>query len=547
LDNFTGNFTPGNTAALYYPYILKNAEIRITIGSTVVFTGYVDRWDTSVNSNGECLTVVTCSDRGKFLNKNPLGAYGVERAKQLVSTNGVVYPLAANGADSTATFAAWRDTSAAALSIISGSAGTFEWSTESPPFGAGSLRLIPDNTSQVGPCVEVGKTFDPGTGGTVFGFFRTYEGVAAAGVLYRMVRTSGGTGYVQVSLDNTGNLNVGIVADGGTTATVVSSTSGFDDNAWHSFAVKVATTGKTVTAYLDGVSVGTATVGTALTIGASNRRGVFGALRTSAWTGNTYTFPGWISTIGVSSAVWTNAQVLAFHNAIQWGDAGDTIATRAQNIMLSLYPSGSPAVTVSNVSGMQVMGQDTKGKSALQVLEQIADSERGIVYVDRLNALKFRGSTARTAASILTIDALADLDGSSGCNLLTDDQLFANRIRATGPAGAYTAEDSTSISSLGIVSEDWNCVAYQLQTRTDARLADRLSDEPRIGQITVDLMTASAVSLSSVLTLVPLDRITLTNLPAQLGVTTRDGIIEGYELTASENTYTVTLDLSPTG
>jgi hypothetical protein len=180
-------------------------------------------------------------------------------------------------------------------------------------------------------------------------------------------------------------------------------------------------------------------------------------------------------------------------------------------------------------------------------LEQIADSERGIVYVDRLNALKFRGSTARTAASILTIDALADLDGSSGCNLLTDDQLFANRIRATGPAGAYTAEDSTSISSLGIVSEDWNCVAYQLQTRTDARLADRLSDEPRIGQITVDLMTASAVSLSSVLTLVPLDRITLTNLPAQLGVTTRDGIIEGYELTASENTYTVTLDLSPTG
>jgi hypothetical protein len=78
-------------------------------------------------------------------------------------------------------------------------------------------------------------------------------------------------------------------------------------------------------------------------------------------------------------------------------------------------------------------------------------------------------------------------------------------------------------------------------------LTDRLSTEPRIGQITVDLMTASSVSTSSTLALVPLDCVRLTNLPTQLGTATRDAIVEGYSLTASVNTYTVTLDLSPTG
>jgi len=196
---------------------------------------------------------------------------------------------------------------------------------------------------------------------------------------------------------------------------------------------------------------------------------------------------------------------------------------------------------------MTLAGQVTDGKAPLAAINEIADSERGVVYVDRLGGFKFRGSTARTAAYSLTFDALADLDGSAECSLITDDSLFANRIVASGPVGSYTAEDSTSIATLGIVSESWGCVADSLATPTGNRLTDRLSTEPRIGQITVDLMTASSVSTSSTLQLVPLDCVRLTNLPTQLGTATRDAIVEGYSLTASVNTYTVTLDLSPTG
>jgi hypothetical protein len=551
LDNFNGYFTPANTSSLYSPYVVKNIPVRATIGSTVVFTGFVDRWSASVGSDGECVTSVTCSDRIKFLAVNPLGAYGVERAKNLVDTygtpNGVVYPLASFGADSSAVFSAWRDTAASDLSIIDGASGTFEWSDDSPPSCAGSIRLIPDVATYVGPALEVPQTFNPATGGTIFGAFKTYEGSPTSFDLYRKLRTSGGTGYVQISLDSTGGLDVVIVADGGTTATISSSTSGYDDNAWHTFTVTVSSNGLTVTLYVDGVSRGTTTVGTALTIGSSNRRGVFGSLRTSAWSGNTYTFNGWLSTVGIKTQTWSGAQALEYHNAVKWGDAGSTITTRALTLFTFLYPTAAVSINVADVSAMQVMGQETKNVSILNVLNEIADAERGVVYVDRLGNIQFRGSSARTGASVLTIDSLADLDGSFDCVLIEDDDLFANRIQATGPAGAYTAENATSIAQIGVVSEAWKCVAYQLETQTDARLAARISTTPRIGTVTVDLMTCSAVSKTSVLTLSILDRITLTNLPTQLGSATRDAIVEGYSLNASVSSYTLTLDLSPTG
>lgn len=546
LDNFTGNFTPGNTSGAYYAYgwPVKNQQVRVTVDTVRVFTGFVDSWSVSVSSDGQCLAQVTASDALKFLNQNPLASFGVERAKQVIDTSGVVYPCAADiGADTSGQWQAWRDTSAGLLTIstVSGS-GAWEFVSDAPAFGSGSFHGIPDS-SGFGVGLGVPKTVDIGTGGTAFGVFRINPAATGFATLFFVSGSSTAYNawlYVEPVV---GNAILSLVSyPSGTVYTITSSVTKLNDDAWHTFALVFASTGKLATLYVDGASVGSVSSGTAWALSPTGRSNVFGITKAGG-----SAIDGYLSTIGVTSEVLTAAKVSDLHDAVMTGDKGDTIATRCTNYLDFLYPSGSPTISTANVSGMTLAGQATNGKAPLAAINEIADAERGVVYVDRLGAFKFRGSTARTAAYSLTFDALADLDGSAECSLITDDSLFANRIVASGPVGSYTAENSGSIATLGIVSESWTCIADSLATPTGNRLTDRLADTPRIGQITVDLMTASSVSTSSTLQLVPLDCVRLTNLPTQLGAATRDAIVEGYSLTASVNTYTVTLDLSPTG
>jgi len=429
--------------------------------------------------------------------------------------------------------------------------GVHAWESESPPFCSGSMKLTPNASTLSGKAFKVPQTWNPANGGAAFGWFKTEQGASAFGNwIYTMWRTSGGTGSVSCYIDSSGQFVATITADGGTSVSVNSSSlsKDFNDDTWHFWLINVASGGKILSLYLDGAFITSATAANVLTIASTNRINIFGA-----YTSGTYALKGFQSTVGnaTSSLAGTIAGVTAIAldmwNAGRWGDGGNTISARCTKVLEFLYPTGTPTITVSNVSAMNVAGQDTNNKAALAVLNEIADAERGVVYVDRLGDYKFRGSSARSAAYSLTIDALADLDGSNEFTLIADDSTFANRIVASGPAGSYTAEDATSIGLLGIVSETWSCVAWSLSTQVNARLADRLSTKARIGQVTVDLMTATSVSKSSVVQLVPLDCIRLTNLPSQLGATTRDAIVEGYTLNASVSSYQVTLDLSPTG
>jgi len=549
LDNFTGNFTPANSSSAFAGYgdwAIKNQPVRVTIDSVQVFTGFVDSWSAAVSSSGECLTTVVASDAMKFLGTNPLAAYGVERCKQIVGTTGVVYPLAQSvGADTTAQFSAWRDSSAGALSVNGvGAAGQWEFATEAPPFGSGSFHGIADDTSSNGCGVNVPQTVDISTGGTIFGAFRTSDKTSHFSTLYYMDRSSALGQFVFLYINGAnGKVYLSMQPASGTAYSITSTSSNFNDDGWHSFALIFSATGKSVTLYIDAANEGSTSSATTWTISSSGRRNTFG-VTTLGGSG----VIGYLSTIGVTSTALANGTMI--HNAIIKGDNGDTITTRTQNLLKCLYPSGTPSIAIANTSAITLTGQSTGGANVLTALNEIADTERGVVYVDRLGGIKFRGSTARSAAYSLTFDALADLDGFSDCTLIADDSTFANRILASGPAGSYIAEDATSIATLGIISESWSCISTSLTGATDPpmnRLTARLGTEPRIGQVTVDLMTATSVSKSSAISLVPLDCIRLTNLPSQLGATTRDAIVEGYALNASVNNYTLTLDLSPTG
>jgi hypothetical protein len=73
-----------------------------------------------------------------------------------------------------------------------------------------------------------------------------------------------------------------------------------------------------------------------------------------------------------------------------------------------------------------------------------------------------------------------------------------------------------------------------------------MSTKARLNQVTVDLLTCENSIAATVLQLVPLDRVRVSNLPEQfISATQLDGFAEGWSLALSDQTYAVTLDLSP--
>jgi len=564
VDNYTGNFTPGNTAGAYNGYIVKNAQIRVTdTGNSVqLFQGFVDSWSAS-GSNSDYVTVVNCSDRLKFLSQNPLNAYGVERAKTIVynsgTTPGVVYPLASNpGGTTSSQYQAWRDTSAGNLTWASTSDGTYQWTTEAPPFCSGSVKLAPSTSTQIGRGLSTPRTWDPGAGGAVFGWFRTSDNSYRQNI-YNLYRSSGtNVGRLDVWMDTNGAIHLEIVSDGASPTTVsIYSGQGYNDDTWHSFGVTVNSTGKIVNLYVDGLSRANSTVGSALTIANTNRVSRFGSRfgldYGTAITAGSYGFRGYLSTVAVNSITPGSTDASDFHNAGQWGDGSDPINTRLSNILKFVYPTGTPSITSADYSSVALSAQDSNGKDVLAMFNDVADTERGLVYVDNLGQIQFRGNLARKTtynsnSPIAVLDAFKDLSGDQTITIIDDDANFANRVVATSAAGTYSAEDSTSITALGVISEAWNCLGWaysDITTVATNRLNSRSITQPRIGQITVDLLTLIGASASTLLGLDPLDMISFTNLPSRLVSSQPKTIVEGYTIVVTDGSYLMTLDLSP--
>jgi hypothetical protein len=373
--------------------------------------------------------------------------------------------------------------------------------------------------------------------------------------LFNMERTSGGTGYASIYINvTTGRLTFICAGDSGGSASVTPSGGvwdDLDDGAWHHVACWFSTgTGTTIRPILDGeVWGGTVNSGgTACTIGSSNRRAIFGGNRNSAWNANTFVFDGDIA----APAIFTdNSTYTAGPDS--WYDDGTTgaedqsISTRVTDLAKFV---GAATPATANLAGYNIAGQDTDGRSYLDALQDIANSEMGVFYIDRLGDPKLRGYGARSSGSSVTLTVSATKDLTADVRLISDDATYANTVEATSPAGSVTSEDSALVTADGAsLVDSWSALTYDdadLQTMADNRLTLRKSQTPRLSKITVDLLTTPSSIASTTLQLVPLDRVRVSDLQAsQFGATTYDGFVEGWELNVSTDKYTVSLDLSP--
>lgn len=546
LDNATGDFTPGNTAGAYYPLVQENEPILVKFDGATVFQGYIDSIEAVVDREGKTWAEVTASDVRKLDKSKLIGAYGIERMQVIAGSSAVIYPLAANAAaDASSELEAWRNTAASSATISNGDGGTFEFTTQAPPFLGGSFGIGRDS-SLFGPVIEHPTTFNPGAGGAIAVWFRAEDYNSA---LARMVRTSTATPYLQLFLEGDGSLTASARSDSGTTASVSQTVADFADGGWHLAVVSVdAATGRTLSLHVDQYAAVSTTAAAALTISSTGRRLFFGGYRNNTLSGaGGYALEGAIAGILSSPSPLSNANAVAMYYAGRLGDAGDTIAQRVDKIMRFIYPSGSPTVTVLDEPGTLIMGQDTNGLSLTECMDELADTVRGVYYVDRLGDRKLRGSSARSSATVhVTYDTAADLTPGD-FRLVRDSAMFYNRIAASGPAGTFTVEDAGSVTALGPITDPWSSLAYDLPTLAAARLAARMNTEPRMKRITVDLATATTSGVvAATLTLDKLlERVSVTGLHSSLGASTRDGIVEGGVLTVTDKLYTCDLDMGP--
>lgn len=561
LINKNGTWAPNGTfSPLGYGIMAKNARVRFTVDSVQVWQGRVDSFKVNAAETAtESSLEVSCTDEFKTYAKARLYPYAVETCKAGNTsglagwTGGAAYPMLAPTTANGSYAAAHRDASASRLSILIGSPTDirrYEYTQDGPPHVKGALKLKP--VGQVGPIMEHPTTWNPATEyGLVSLWFRTTANETS--YLWEMKRTSGGAGYAAIWINaTTGRLTFTVAGDSGGSASITPSGAGLDnlfDGSWHHVAAWFHPgTGTTIRVYIDGNLYGTANSGgTACTIGSSNRRATFGGRRNNAWTDNTYVLNGDIAL----PAVWLRGSVTdlpsSWYDDGMEADAYQTVANRLTNLAGFL---GVTAPTTANLSGYYLGGQDTDGKAYLDSLQDIASTELGVFYIDRLGAPRLRGYGARSSASSVTLTLNAAQDINRDVQLVLDDATYANTVRATSNAGTVLVTDSTLVTADGVeIVDEWSALTDQasdLSTMATNRLNLRKSNTYRLGRVTVDLMTTPNAITSTTLQLVPLDRVRLTSLDADIfGATTYDGFVEGWELTASTDEYEVALDLSP--
>lgn len=558
-DNSTWLFTPTGTSNVYG--YTKNTPIRVKISGYQVWTGFIDSLEAPLVRGSKQVVRITCSDRFKFYAKTLMDSFGVEFADYSLRTGaaataGALYPMAESKLGYGTFWTAHRQPTADPIRIYGGLGGSHQFRSEiAPPFLNGSIELIPDDSSQA-PVLEHPTTFDPGADkAAVSLWFRVDKPIVNDVYLFYMMRTSGGTGYLSCKIEQTnGDLRFNASADSGGGSINHSTTkTGLNDGNWHHLVVYVnqTATNTTLNVYIDGASDSTHTSSVGkITIGATNRRIVFGGTRNTGWTNNTYCLPGMMACVAVFkySSTPTSTYFTDVYSAGIDGKSGDSLATRTDRLAKFV---GATSPSVANSSGFTVSGQDTGGKTYLQTIQDIAASDFAIFYMDRVGDPKFRSSGARTSGASVTLTLDADQDLSGDLVLQFDDGQFANTVTANSPAGGYTKQDATSVASVGPVVDQFDCLASTeslLQTQATTRLNARLNENPRIQRVVVDLLTTANSIAATTVQLVPLDRVRISNVPTgwvPSGASTFDGFVEGWELAITDQSYTVTLDLSP--
>lgn len=546
LLNVDGRFTPGNVSSPYYPNVKKGRRIRVSVTHNGVtytrFTGFVDEWPVAWADASATVADVRISassrmaqlGRGRtlpsiieveYLQDDPIAYYplGEEQGSTkagnvstVVQPQMTVTPFGggsnANLSFGSATGPGTDSLTAALFTRVSATAGAY-LSTSLQGFTSGAdpsvlleAFMLSNQTQEMG-----------------------------------IARLDGGTGlYLTLGTSATGKLTASYATPSSGVAYTLTSAATITDGATHHVAVRQTTAVgvTTPTLFLDGASVGTTTF--------ASSQFDFTAL-IGGGGGVNSAYAGTLSHVAAySGSAITDSRVQQHYLAGSTGFLGESSGNRVHR--LAIY-AGVPDNEIDFETGLSlsIVNQDTNGQIPLQMMQDVASTEGGVLFDSGAGLLVFQGRSHRyNASSAVTVRTLAEL--RPGLEPRLDDTGLANDVSASRSGGvSVRSVDTASVDEYGTYREE-----IQLLTTDDNEVADAASwkvytastPQVRVPVAVVDVGNASTAQKTALLSLEIGDRITLAGLPVQAPASSMDFFIEGWTETISADEHLISFNLT---
>lgn len=314
------------------------------------------------------------------------------------------------------------------------------------------------------------------------------------------------------------------------------------DNEWHHLAARLNAAGSTITVWVDGIQVATASPtahtpsGKSIIVGNND--------------GTLIAQPFRLAHVAIWATALADADILAIATA---GLTGYTLETAAARLARFAEYAGVAAAETSfdAAATTPIAHVNPAGQAYLEPMRTVEETEGGVLFDSRDNTLTYISRNARpTAVSAVSLSMLTHQVGAgvaprydrsglvNDCTATLVDGTTV-RIHDQGSIDDYDpAETSVDLASLDPV-EAASAAGWRVSTYGEPRT--------RIPNLTVDLTDLTMEQAAAVLALDVGDLITVTDWPTQAASSTQSFFVEGYNDRATLESYEISFNVSPAG
>lgn len=478
LDNTDRRFDPLNASGPYYGNLLPRKRVRVSAvwNSTTyrIFDGYVDGWPQSYAPPASATVTLKATDalalvaqsklknspyEAEVLADSPIGFW---RLDETIGTT--AKDSSGNGRNGTYTYDQAGNTRVNTIRADGGTTPQYH-PTQSSGQSDGNFTVPEGTLGAISYPFTVEFAFKANT------LYKDDTDATYTQIVYTTIGHTDGTNiyfYVQAAANRTARVGV---ASG---SAYSYSSLNVNDDTWHHVVIRV-TSASTRSIYIDGTSYGTTGSGTfpssfpsGLTAFSSTTLFVPGLTNWEPPTGSSVAY----SDLAIYSGTLGTSRITAHYNAWLNPWADEATGTRAGRILDAIgWPSGLYDLDTGNTTVGRAVGY--KGTDALTLLNKVASTESGAVYVDHTTGkVRFRErDKVFTASRSLTVQ-MAFTDASGGTYrysdpaLTYDETAVINQVKVKWLSGEETVEDTASQATYGIKAKD---VTTELRTAAEAQ------------------------------------------------------------------------------
>lgn len=340
---------------------------------------------------------------------------------------------------------------------------------------------------------------------------------------------------VQLSIDSGGT----VIAFPKTATATATAAGAMPDNNWHHVAVRLNAAGSTITAWVDGVQVATASPtahtpsGTAVIVGNNDNMAVASAFA--------------VAHAAVFNYALADADITAIAAAGLTGLTGtadDVLATLATYAGVASAETDFDATAVTSIAHVNPAGQTN-----LEPMRKVEETEGGVLFDARDNTLTYVSRNARyTATSALSASMLThDVEGNVTPRY--DRSTLVNDATATLVNGSsYRVLDASSIddydpaeSTIDLASND----PIEAAGAAGWRVSTYAQPTTRIPNLTLNLLNLTPTQIAAALSLDVGSLTTVADWPTQAASSSLSLFVEGYVDAIDLESYSLTLNVSP--